>query len=78
MPNVRQLFEANYDLSDGRQLMVRIEVVEQRGGSYDPAERSEEVYYILDGEPVDREELPSEITAEVIAQLIDSADPIRT
>lgn len=60
-------------LEDDRLLEVCHVIKQQRGGYADRAEQDEETLFRLAGVEVLREQLPPEVTAEVIAKLVDDA-----
>lgn len=70
---VTKTYDNSMDLGDGSYLEIRVVVKQQRGGYVDPAEVDQEVYFRIDGKDLDREDLPPEVTADVIEELINSA-----
>lgn len=73
MPQITEVWRNERELADGRLLEVFYKETKQRGGYRDQAEVDSETYFRLSGELVDQQDLPSEVTAEIIAKLIDSA-----
>jgi hypothetical protein len=65
-----QAWKNTLELEDGRELTIRF-YSETLPQSFDnPEEREDsETDYFIDGKPVDREDLPGEVTDEVLAEL---------
>lgn len=67
----KHTYRNEHEMVDGRTFQVRIDCTT---GYADPAENGiDETFFYIDGMPHRREELPDEITDEIIAELIDSA-----
>ena len=69
-----QAWKNTLELEDGRELTIRFYTKTLPQSFNDPEEREDsETDYFIDGEPVDREDLPSEVTDEVLEELDSNA-----
>lgn len=73
---MKHLYTNNLDLPDGR-LLEYSQVFDEPTHRQNPLDREEyEPLYEIDGESVSREDVLAYISAEVLAQLIDSATEV--
>lgn len=71
----REGYKNSYELSDGRMLTIKFACSTLRGGFHDPDETEcSETDFFIDGEECTRDELPSEVTDELIERLEREAD----
>jgi hypothetical protein len=75
MPQKPDIYYNSRELENGQLLEIRW--VSEFYGTSHPDNCDSEISFRLDGFTVERDELPAEVTAEVIAELVNSAKRLR-